>query len=1122
MALSPRQFVEEVEELYKLVDEKLSKKKTDLGFLQSERVRFGQVDFSNIKDKLLEITVALHRLYVTQQSIDNRPFGETLVILKKAKTLSLIGVCESFKNYTVRKDERFWQHFSKEAGIYINTLFYNKILEPALVDNGIIFPNWNKSNSFINIIARESELSPSYISKIMSLFQVYLKYFHPVESIKDFLIDIEKGERSHCLSLLPSSYSGKEEILQNYEGLSEIKDRVVNAFNELISFSNYVTNKPELLSLDSLNESMNGFSKIYKKDITHLFKTSELKNQFVQMFPSIKLATFIAFLKRQDELTELTLADDSKSTIKSFIEKQDYSYGIYTLNDIKYQVLPSACFDVKYFVDIEKDKILIEGNKVIVKSLSNFVPYIGITENFVKPLKLFHDGNCEGFLWCFNRPSIDTLTIKSEKLTILPLEPKENILSSLYLKLDLDNVDRPIFSLFLEDLLVISNENKNKKINIVNTDQTNIFNEIPMDSEGVGYIGQINYPINTKKPQRVDLYLVSENTPINLKNHKSNITHYIDDSILFDGNLKTIITPSKREMKNCSSKLYLFTTKTFEDKWVSNVCEVSSYDKFGAYNVYEIEWIDKTKPLEININNKYQWSFSNSVELNVEIKKENKESPYINYKKNQVLNLKEANLHLFAKENNFSVKDVEVSINYNFNLISSKVLVSSINNLIGRNENNATIDDLFIKKLLSANSEVQYGRYELVFTYNSSIIGKTKLFVIPKLEFLEGSDLFIEQEHVILTLKSDVPCFKNKKTKQNYLFDKLAKCKFTYSNKVVESIMQEYTKKVTLHCPYTILELKYRPNMVGYRFIQNNRIYATDLIDFYDLDKTSLALRLNPKYDIRLKVNNNVVKPLTPNRNGIVVEQLDPIKNYMIKPDNEVSVQIGTHELGFRVLWNPKVTKFSCNDIFVSPEKGISFSISYDGPVNSYLKLYLTDDYSRNIDVRRISCGNDHAPKFIRHDVNKNCIYLTCDGKAWENRNFTIHLEPENMKNVQMIRLRGIYDYNNTPFGNLVFKNENSEPDVYRINQNVKADPENPYLYFERGFLYSEMSEFSMAKQDFNKSLELGLDDQEALDYINMFKSSLNINLLSYELGQISHLAQKLYAEELLLDVKSK
>jgi len=1122
MALSPRQFVEEVEELYKLIEEKLNKKKTELGLLPSERVRFGQVDFSNIKDKLLEITVALHRLYVTQQSIDNRPVAETLAILKKAKTLSLAGVCETFKNYTVKKDETFWQYFSSQAGIYVNYLFYNKILEPALVDNNIIFPNWNKSDSFNKIIAKESELSPSSTEKVMKIFHTYWKYFHPLDSITDFLIDIEKGEKSYYLNQLPKLYTERENIHQHYEGLSEIKDKIVIVFNDLISFSNYVINKPQLLTLTSLEESITEFGKIYKKDITYLFKTEELKNKFIKIFPSISLSTFISLLKKESDLTQITLPDNSTITIKEFIEKQEFFYGIYTIDTTKYQVLPNQSFDVKHFTSIERDKIFVEGKKIIVRSFHEFIPYIGITESFVKPVKIFRNGNWEGYLWYFNRPSIDTLTIKSEKVPILPLEPQENIISSLNLKLNTDNNEEPIFSLLLDDLFVISNEYKNKKINIINTDQTSIFHEIAIDSEGVGYTGKINYPIKTKKPQRIDLYLVHDNNPIDIKNHSPNITYYLSDSILFDANLKTNISPSKRDMKLSSSKLYLFTTKTFEDKWVSNVCEVNSYNKFGNYNVYEIEWIDKTKPLEININNKYQWHFSKCVELDIEVKKETKENHYINYKENQVLNLKDINLILSSKDNNFSIKDIEVSTYYNFNLISSKNLISSINTLLERNENHGIIDESFIKKLLLSNSDVKYGKYEIVFSYNSIIIGKTKLCIIPKLELLEVNDLFIEQDQVILTLKSDVPCFKNKKTKQNYLFDKLAKCKFTFSNKVVESTVSEYTKSIILHCPYTILELKYRPNVIGYRFIQNNRIYATDLIDFYDLDKTSLALRLNPKYDIRLRVNNNVVKPLTPNRSGIVIEQLDPIKNYMIQPNNDVAIQIGGHELNFKVLWNPKITKFSCNDILLSPENGISFSISYDGPVNSYLKFYLTDDYSRNIEVRKISCGDDHAPKFIRYDMNKNCIFLTCDGKAWENRNFIIHLEPETIKNIQMIRLRGVYDYNNASFGELVFNNENLEPEIHRINQNVKANPENPYLYFERGFLYSEMNEFGMANQDFNKSLELGLDDQEALGYINMFKSSLNINLLSYELGQISHLAQKLYAEELLLDVKTK
>ena len=180
----------------------------------------------------------------------------------------------------------------------------------------------------------------------------------------------------------------------------------------------------------------------------------------------------------------------------------------------------------------------------------------------------------------------------------------------------------------------------------------------------------------------------------------------------------------------------------------------------------------------------------------------------------------------------------------------------------------------------------------------------------------------------------------------------------------------------------------------------------------------------------------------------------------------------------------------------------------------------MTDELSRHIDVKKIFCGEDAAPKFVRYDRHKNCIFLTCDGRRWDDRIFTIHLDTKMIENIQFVHLKGIYEYNNASFGELAFKNEKFDPDIQTLNLNIRTEPDNPYLYFERGFIFSEINQFLLAEQDFDKSLKLGLDDPEANGYIELFRESLANNLLACELSQITQLAKKLYTEELLLDVE--
>ena len=124
------------------------------------------------------------------------------------------------------------------------------------------------------------------------------------------------------------------------------------------------------------------------------------------------------------------------------------------------------------------------------------------------------------------------------------------------------------------------------------------------------------------------------------------------------------------------------------------------------------------------------------------------------------------------------------------------------------------------------------------------------------------------------------------------------------------------------------------------------------------------------------------------------------------------------------------------------------------------------------------------------------------------------------MKNVKEVFIKGVHEYNNETFGEVVFKNENQYPDIKNLNVLAKNNPENPYVFFERGFMYSELNLPELAKKDFDKSLSCGLDDSEAKSYIELFKKDLTHNILGSDLLNLFHLVDKFYQDELLLDVE--
>lgn len=1117
MALGPREFVEEVDKFFDIIEQRRNTKRTETGILPSQRIKFGQIDLADLKNELVEITVALHRLFITQQSINNLSSWDTTKVLKKAKSIALACICQFFKEFNNKEESNFWQSFTKEAGLSINDNFYINILEPALINENIIKTGENHTGAFTNIIAKESDLSTYLIEDIFYLFNIYWKYFYPNMTIRDYLNSLDLKNKLHPINLLPRQANEKEEAQKTYRRIYDYRERVILVIEDLLSFTTYLSYKETDLSLEILDKTIQDFHNDFDHDIYYIFKTEDLKNRYLTFFPSKYISQFLKILKKEQPSTVVTLPDNKSTSVEEVLKMEELQFGIYIINNIKYSVLPVQALDVNYFASIERDKIIVQGNKVIIRSFHPFIPYIGVNKAINKPLKLFKEGKPEGYLWYANKPLLEILTVTSEKVPILPLEPHENIISDLSLKL-MATSSKPHFELELAYLLVVSPENKGKKNEIINTDQITMFKEFSADA--VSYSGQITYPIKSKKPGIIDLFLVSNKEPLPFKEILPRLSVEMDETMLFDGKLRRRILPSQSPVEVVSSKLYLFTIMNFENKWVSDVCEVSSFQNFGDYNVYEIDWLDKSKPLEINIDKDYKWTFMKALDISVDPRDTNYNNKFIEYKNNQFISFKDVNLIISCKDSNFPIKNLEIKTFLNYDVVSSHVQVGIINSLLERNESHPVIDEYFIRTLLQTFTELPYGRYDFEFSIRSAIVARIEIFIIPELTVEENNDVYIEDDEIILTLKSQIPCFRNRKVSQSYLFDNLARNRFTTNaNKLIESKKIKYYKRARLYNPYTELYLKYEPEVIGYRFIQDNRLYTTDLVDFYNMDKTSIAIRASQR-DVRLKVNSNVVKPMSPNNYGIIVEPLKSIKEYLSKPSNYVSVQMGKHDLSFQVLWNSRVTKLAPENILFSPEEGLTFSISYEGPSNAFLKFYFTDSNGKNLEVKKIFCEEDAAPKFIRYDRHKNCIFLTCDGRRWENRLFTIHLEPKVIADLEFIYLKGIYEYNNATFGELFFKNEKFDPDIQKLNNNIKQDPENPYFYFERGFEYSERNQFVQADQDFNKSLELGLDDQEALSYISLFKESLANNLLTYELSQITRLARKLYTEELLLDVE--
>lgn len=1115
MALSPREFVEEVDKFFDIIEQR----RKSVSNQDSKRVKFGNIDIYDIKDEVVEITVSLHRLFISQQSINNLSPQDTSKVIKKACVIALACVCQFFKEFDFSQESNFWQFFGEETGLSVNSSFYSKILEPVFVEEKIMIEPLPRYINYTSVIANEADLSVNCLDNILEIFAFYMKYFYPTLEIRDFFKDINFIlDNSSWISSIPEGDELKETIKLAIPKISDIKERVIKVFEQLVEFVSYINNSKDVFSLANLDSLIEVFNNEYSINISFVLKDQQLKNKFLNLFPSVTPSKFKKVLLLSEQSEQLVTPLGETIIIKDF-QLENLLYGTYKLGNQEYDVSPDFTLPSSFFTSLDKEKLFVYGNKIAYLSSEEYSIKIGYNESTLPIKKIFSNKNLVGYLWVSSKPLFEPVYLQkndSEEIQEL-YQANESLNSSLYLKLtELKGV--PKLELNLDYLIFVSKQNKGKKIEILNIDQPSIHKEFNADK--VAYTGQITYPIKNKRPTKIDLLLVNGGELLKLKEFEPRLTRDMTDTMLFDVSTSKQVLPS-RNIEFGNNHYFLFTVKNFDVKWVNESCEVTQFNNFGKYHVYEIKWIETERPLEIKVDYEHRWIFHNYISSKVDFKDYKNTQKGIDFKKNQFINIKDMSFKVTFNSDKIQYSNLKLSLAYNFENIVLDVRVSQINTLLGRDSNSIFIDEEFIKTLMAEHKELSYGRYTFKFKLNDTNILDVDTFYIPELYAEEQNDLYQQDDEIIVNLSTDdIPCFRNNKVSQNYLFDKTVSGNFiTNSNKHIEFKKEIHTKKARLFNPYTEVTLKVEPDVAAFTFMQEGRFFNTDILNYYNLDKISLVMRA-PQKDARLKVNNNVVKPLTTNNSGIILEPLKSIKGYLSKRDNIVSMQMAKQELSFQVVWNTKVSSFTTDKPLFSEESGLTFLMTYEGYSSAHIKFYITDQDGKNLDVKRISCGEDNAPKFLRYDRNKNCIFISCDGKKWENRLFTVWLEPSVLKNTKEVFIRGVHEYNNEKFGEIVFKNENQYSELKKLNTLAKNNPENPYVFFERGFVYSELSLTELAEKDFDKSLSCGLDDSEAKSYIELFKKDLKHNTLSKELVNLFYLVDKFYQDELLSDVE--
>ena len=1153
--LNPTEFVNKVKEYKQIITERLENTRKELNKDENYHITLELIPLNDMEEPLLAIMNSLHRKYIYERKLPHLTAFETSKFLLDAKYLALAAIiCLLRYEYEYNKD--LWQIYKEQTELDADITLYDNILIPALAGEGFFYEKG--IITFIDLLALEGGLPHKYLTDCLKLSFIYWKYFYGQLDINDIILLFKAGKHDILISRILTKEEQRE-FKQAYLNLQEFPSKLKIIVKNLIKIFTAWETSGEINIQQFINNMM------LKNENIYLFKESE------EFFANFKLMLSNISLKKWQKFLQST--DSEKKQELKF-------YGEHNLNeDVNFTVSPHPTISLKEIQAAPYDKVIKIGNQALFKSKTPFIVQTENSSNNIYPLQLGQEKH--GYIWAETLQLHKTIYFKKDNNLIDTIYISNNIEWDIKLYQYYDDYEKlreiryKIPYLYLNSDKDISNT-----IEIVNTDSLENLHYFSLNKYGTGWHNDIDYSIKNKKTGLIYLTLSNlqkrhilslpsifdETQNVKLIHSAYNNDPYNKDTqrtillkeiMLFGNNNPCEIQPSQDPYKYGDPKLFLFSIYSLNSEWLNeavNIEKVKELKKWGDYFVYELIWEDKEQSLIIDIDEEFQWIFEKPLAVGVQRQKattkKKKAEQYcegrlvLEPEENQYFSFSDIKLKLQVNGMTELLPDLIICFYANGELITHEEL-GYINCKLNRLPENPIIDEEFIK-YLSGFEQDTAGKYEILITnvfqlpdykFVEAILNSFTFYILPQLHFEEVSKTWRENQNVQLVYK-----FKDFDEQKRLIFSEPVKiessikisAKKNKSDKKVDTTKElaslvkdiEYEipnlyEEIPISQALTKLNVKYMPDVTGAKFfsVQNQiQPYIADRINYYDLD--TLLLIIFSQND------NFIVEPFQDktlpwfHKAALHLLPLVSFKGELKEIENNLSIKIGNHSLDFVIEWNPQVIKFNKIYPYFSSEDGLSFAISYCGPMNSILRIKLEDNIGNALNYDEIWCEKSKNPSFIKYNSKKKYIELICDGLNWEDRIFSIKFNPATLLGKDLIILKGFYDYTGEAFAyDLVFHNAFLNQEVVKLTKLINKNPQSANNYYKRGALFKEKEQWQLALADFEKAKELGLTTKKSIQEIQEFKEKMLVYIINEDLKLLANSAKEVLEEQFGLDL---
>jgi hypothetical protein len=963
-----------------------------------KRISLEELDLSDYMSDML-------RVHKTLQWKAHNPYLG--IRIRSARSIALSGICELIKAEYIGN---FWDIYKKHIGWGADSTCYNWIWEAAFKEAGIdlILGQGGYRREFVQTLVLESGIPKKGRKIVIDFFILYWRYFRHQQDVEKLVNAIV--EESIDLNFIPDD--DRKALASLCKSAEEFSKAFSHAIEKLKTVFAYIENSEDILS----GELADYTETIYRDtgvDIGDVLRgENQLRSLYERILGLVTPEKLRRIMKSAVPGTRIIIPDGTSVRVDEY---EHILYGEHKLKDAAFSCVPTLSYTVSDLKNLDFNKIMRDGNQIVLKSRSKIYPVINGKERpdlvsaFYLKGKLGNSENCGNIFHGVLYPAmtIDVLTADGS------VRESFSELDGFYCSPTFQHVykdKKHHLFLYFPSFRLKATDLAGNEISIVSDRFSGSLFELQLDNLGFGIASDQEILLPEPHEESIKIWASdsSSSAPVIINGNGVEIEIVLESAMLFRafGNRQFPIRPKNVSSRIGSKRFLLFISKN-EEYSIENMTIINRAE-CGKYRVLTIEWKDIEKACQISVGNR-EWKFEHCVDLNLYLRKIAPHSvEFLDLNEKQGISPREFELVIYPVPSEKTKEELFWNIIVNNN---DPVRIRFTKGPKGHSDGRTLrfagkeIDEIldpFWKTTGAGNAVI-----EISLSTSDLFFNSVRFWLLPALR-ITAAKSFRDGDEVILQFQID----QTDKMHSILMIDNRGRSKASlrleYKDGQWGLLKKEFSGLAEIKHLGTSLHFRSVPKVHGIFFGSRSKQEASDIRNLLKKELSDIDLIVSPQIigPLLFRINDKIVETKSINSADLIIVGLDQVNSIIKYRKNKVEVQAGKESAIFSVGYDLEIENIRFHNhligdsiigkvSFVGPEKSaLCFSIlrnpdaANENEIMSYEKEcdgQYHKDYAINIPVTLSEIENTENLKILltlKFDKNNSDEFYAY-GESW-------------------------------------------------------------------------------------------------------------------------------------------